>query len=216
VGLAARANRGGRLAIGGLKSVSPRQGLEAFGRILLGDVAQICVLAVDWPESRAAHPVLAGMPFFSRQDAAMPRGHEMHALLAQLLAAPGGVQGEIVLERLRQHAAAVLRLAPAKVDVEQPLIMMGIDSLMAVELRSRIERELGVAIPLLQLIKGPSLAELTRTLIATMSGNAVPSRSEVRKDAPVETAAAPSPLLSFMSFRAALHESAPTTIRPVE
>jgi aryl carrier-like protein len=35
---------------------------------------------------------------------------------------------------------------------------MGIDSLMAVELKNRVERDIGAAIPLLQLIKGPSLS----------------------------------------------------------
>jgi hypothetical protein len=44
--------------------------------------------------------------------------------------------------RLREYVAAVLRLASAKVDLDQPLTTMGIDSLMAVELKTRVKRNL--------------------------------------------------------------------------
>jgi hypothetical protein len=54
---------------------------------------------------------------------------------------------------------------------------MGIDSLMAVELKSKVEREIGIAIPLLQLVKGPSLSELARALIASMTGEAIPDQA---------------------------------------
>ena len=74
---------------------------------------------------------------------------------------------------------------------------MGIDSLLAVELKARIERELGVAIPLLQLIKGPSLSELAGVLAASMAGDGAPGAGTEKEDS----------LLSFVSFRASRRAS---------
>jgi acyl carrier protein len=110
-------------------------------------------------------------------------------------------------ETLRQHAATVLRISASRIDLEQPLITMGIDSLMAVELKSRIERELEVTIPLLQLIKGPSLSELARSLIGTITGEPVAS-SDHGKRSPSEAGSGKSLLLSLLSIKDS--ESQPT------
>jgi acyl transferase domain-containing protein len=115
----------------------------------------------------------------------------------QLLAAPFDVRVEMLQDLLRRHTARVLRFTVPAIDVDQPLITMGIDSLMAVELKGHIERAIGTAIPLLQLIKGPSLSELARALAGAMAGEA-PSDS----DSPSTDS-----LLSFASFRAGRHLS---------
>jgi myxalamid-type polyketide synthase MxaE and MxaD len=109
---------------------------------------------------------------------------------AELLAATPDVRAGLLTERLRQHAGRVLRLPAAHIDPDQPLLSMGIDSLMAVELKGRIERETGVQIPLLQLIKGPSLSELARILGGLVAGDASGD------------AAQPASLLSFVASRA--------------
>jgi acyl carrier protein len=113
------------------------------------------------------------------------------------MATPAGQRVELLADHLRQHASVVLRLAPSKIDVEQPLITMGIDSLMAVELRNRVEKDLGVSIPLLQLVKGPSLSELARTLIGAMTGTSAADRAV--ESAPA-AGAGKSLLLSLLSI----------------
>jgi len=126
-------------------------------------------------------------------DAAAPDAAETAApTRAQLLAAPPEARVEMLKDRLRHHTARVLRLAAPKIDLDQPLLTMGIDSLMAVELKGRIERELAVAIPLLQLIKGPSLSELARVLAGQIAGDVPSASDDVQKES----------LLSFVSYRA--------------
>ena len=56
--------------------------------------------------------------------------------------------------------ARVLELPAAQLDRELPLSAFGFDSLMAVEIRQRVERELGVAVPVVRLIGGAGLAQL--------------------------------------------------------
>jgi myxalamid-type polyketide synthase MxaE and MxaD len=62
--------------------------------------------------------------------------------------------------QLREQAARVLRLTASALDVEQPLNNVGIDSLMAIELKNRIEADLGVAVPMVRFLEGPSVRDL--------------------------------------------------------
>jgi len=204
VGLAARPDRGGRLEVGGMKSLSPRQGVEALGRILLFDPSQISAMSVDWLEWRKSHPLLAETPFFSQlasETSGRAGTDSQDPRRAQLLAAPPQERVAILEDRLRQHVASVLRLAASKIDLDQPLVTMGIDSLMAVELKNRVEREIGVAIPLLQLIKGPSLSDLARSLAGSMAGDAGSISENGRTASPPKGEKGKSLLLSILSLR---------------
>ena len=67
----------------------------------------------------------------------------------------------------------MLGLATSKLDLEQPLNRMGIDSLMAVELKNRIEADLAVEIPVLKFLEGASLSQLASFLRDRLSTAAV-------------------------------------------
>jgi NADPH:quinone reductase-like Zn-dependent oxidoreductase/acyl carrier protein len=201
VGLAARPDRGGRLGIAGIESLSLRQGVEALGRVMISDVSQVLVMGVDWQVWRASHPVLAEMPFFSRLEGAISvRADTQNPTRTQLLAAGPAERLQILTDRLREHVAGVVRLAASKIDLDQPLVTMGIDSLMAIELKNRVEKEIGVAIPLLQLIKGPSLSELARSMVNSVGGQAIPV-SDTATAGSVPEGTGKSLLLSLLSLR---------------
>jgi acyl carrier protein len=77
-------------------------------------------------------------------------------------------------EQLVAHVATVLGLRADRINPNRPLNKMGMDSLMAVELRNRVERELKVKVPVVHLLNGgtvTSLAETVRGLLAETSGN---------------------------------------------
>jgi len=70
-------------------------------------------------------------------------------------------QRHAVLEDwLLRTAAAVLRVAPTHLNSEQSLNSLGLDSMMAVELKHEIEAHLQVVLPLSHFLAGPSVAEL--------------------------------------------------------
>ncbi len=71
-----------------------------------------------------------------------------------------------MLDRVAEHVAAVLRMRVAKLDVNKPFQKLGMDSLMATELRKRLERELGVALPASRLPRGTTTAALAHELEA--------------------------------------------------
>ena len=58
-----------------------------------------------------------------------------------------------------------MRLAPDSVDTEQPLRTLGLDSLMAVEIRHRLQSRLGVSLPLAVLLEGPTVRQLSDRIL---------------------------------------------------
>jgi acyl-CoA synthetase (AMP-forming)/AMP-acid ligase II/acyl carrier protein len=94
-----------------------------------------------------------------------PRGLARDALLA---ARPGERQ-RLLTVYLSEQLARVLGIPAYDLDLDQSLIKLGIDSLMAAELKSRIETELGAVLPIVRLLEGPSIAQLTILLLDQIS-----------------------------------------------
>jgi len=65
---------------------------------------------------------------------------------------------------LRDKVARILGTTPERLDTEKPLLNLGIDSLMAVELRNWIEQEWHVHVPIMEVMRSPSLSNLTELL----------------------------------------------------
>src|SRR5207248_8853050 len=65
---------------------------------------------------------------------------------------------------LRDQVARVLGASPDRLDGDRPLLQLGLDSLLAVELRNWIEGELEVNLPIVELMRSPSVSRLTELL----------------------------------------------------
>jgi len=99
-------------------------------------------------------------------------------------AAPGEDRMAAVLDVVRRHVTEELGF-DERIDPRLPLNEVGLDSLMSVNVANRLERALGIAVPVATLIRGPSLTELVAELFPELvNGHG--------GDAPVRPAA-PSP-----------------------
>ena len=98
--------------------------------------------------------------------------HERHDNLRDaLLRVDKGERRTQLESYLREQAAGKLGLAPSHLDVESPLPQLGVDSLVAVELRAQIERDLGIVVPVVRLLDSPSVAGLAEWLVEQLSGS---------------------------------------------
>ena len=71
--------------------------------------------------------------------------------------------------QIAEEAANILRLPAASIDPLRPLSEMGMDSLMAVELRLALENRLRIDLPLMSLAEGTSIASIAGRLAGAMS-----------------------------------------------
>lgn len=88
---------------------------------------------------------------------------------------------ESAMAFLRVQTAEVLGLRPERVNVNRPLNRMGMDSLMAVELRNRIEREFRTAVPIVKILKDGTLTAIAQVLAEADAPDPAPTSEGAKK-----------------------------------
>ncbi|AGC45619.1 polyketide synthase [Myxococcus stipitatus DSM 14675] len=164
VGLAAaQDNRGARLAQRGAGSLTPAEGNTILGRLLDGAATGMGVMPLDLRRWTELSPQARSSPWWSElipAGSGAALGARDEALLDALRKATPE-EGRARIEQLvREQMARVLRLDSSRIDREAPLQSFGLDSLMGLELRNRLEAALGVPLPASLMWKHPTLAAL--------------------------------------------------------
>ncbi|MFV8755922.1 type I polyketide synthase [Nannocystaceae bacterium ST9] len=160
VGAAARAGVIDRLARRGMQAISPERGQAWFAQILAAAPSRVIVAPVDWQAMSEAQ----GDPFFEdlvRPVAALAATGQS-GLLERLRSATGKRRRALIDERVAALTAGVLARPAHELGVEQPFFDLGMDSLMAVELRDALQREFGFAMPATLAVEQGTLAALGR------------------------------------------------------
>jgi len=168
VGLAAREDRARHLSNQGLVAFTPEQGARLMGWILERNPVQVMAAAVDWSRllSSYSSPLLTELAGeVDLSDSTGPKRKGNGLTREKLQAVPPEERRPLVENFLAEHLAAVLRCPTSKVDIHQPLNRLGIDSLMAVELKNRVEADLETSVPVTVLLQGPSLSQLATHLL---------------------------------------------------
>ncbi|WP_194818497.1 type I polyketide synthase [Nocardia sp. XZ_19_385] len=134
------------------------------GGILVGDI--------DWSAWAAANPASATSTRFADQVAAA--GQDVSgtdALRAELLAMPVEQRGAVLSFVLAEQLAAVLGISAEAVDMSVPLPDLGLDSLLSVELASRVVTTLGVPASALEFSRGTGISTIARRMAAGLSSD---------------------------------------------
>jgi NADPH:quinone reductase-like Zn-dependent oxidoreductase/thioesterase domain-containing protein/acyl carrier protein len=158
------------LARRGVLPFSPQQAMHALGWMLRRNPAQVGIAPMDWGRWAAA---LGGARLSQRlsglagNGAAGPQSsEEQRARVREAIqrAAPSDRE-DILQSYVREQVARVMAISAATLDPERPLNEMGLDSLMAVELKNRIEGDLGLSLPTGELLKAPTAQGLARVVL---------------------------------------------------
>jgi acyl transferase domain-containing protein/thioesterase domain-containing protein/acyl carrier protein len=133
----------------GVQSITPAQATEMLGRLLQSDVTQIAFMRVDWEKFFGTAVDSSPSPRFSEIIAAPAQRERGDAgsIRRMILSTTAAERLALVVERVAESAAKVLRTSPAKLEANRPLEEMGLDSLMAFELLNRLEVEFGISWP---------------------------------------------------------------------
>jgi myxalamid-type polyketide synthase MxaE and MxaD len=158
----------------GMHGFRPTLGLDALDRLLAHDVTSAAVLPIDWRAwagARNTRPLaLVADVVATATDAGAPNAVSRQATLAErLAAAPAAERADVCDGAVRRLVSEVLRLAESRIGDDQPFGTLGLDSLMAIELRNRLETETGLSLSATLAWNYPTVRDL-RTYVLTRVG----------------------------------------------
>ena len=172
VGAAAERNVGERITLQGVGTFSPQDGLRVLDRLMNGTLPQVGVLPMTWPKfmrqfstpsaflSEMMTEAQATVEPSAAQGTASAGEPEILRRLAE--AVPGKQRG-LLLAYVQERAGRVLGLSASQVGDRVPLNEMGLDSLMAVELRNLLGSGLGLkrSLPATLVFDYPTIEAIT-------------------------------------------------------
>ena len=104
---------------------------------------------------------------------------------AELLAAEGAQRLRLLDAYVRQEVARVLNIPFSKLDVQQSLSNLGLDSLMSIELKNRVETDLGITVSMVTFLQGPSVAQLTQQVLREIDPRVSPASAPQTPQEPI-------------------------------
>jgi acyl transferase domain-containing protein/acyl carrier protein len=173
VGMAARAEtNSNRTGLRTIESIKPSDGLEILGRLMQRATAQVAVMPINWDVWQRFYQSFSRSPFLaelSPQD----NSSQLESISQQQSGFTREAFFNVALEErlpalesfLTEQIARVFRFDPSQLPLDVSLNSLGLDSLMGIEIKNRIEGQLGITLPMVALLQGPTIAELaTRVL----------------------------------------------------
>lgn len=177
----------------GLESLTPEQGLQAVNDLMLQPRPQVAVLKIDWPVFFRELPTRRPPPLLA--EVARAAGPTTTAkdstgdFLTKLNQAERGTPRRALLrEHISRQVARILEFDDSFVlDPHQPLAEVGLDSLMAIELRNLLSTSIDRQLPPTLLFDYPTIESVYSYLATLVFADESPPA--------IETAAAVDPEL---------------------
>jgi len=148
IGLAAQDQaRGARLAERGMAGFTADEAWTALAGFLAGDAAVVGYVQLDLRRWFDAYPATAAQPTWRTLHQLAQRGGptvSRGAFRAELETSPAPARHGLAETKVRELASRVLRLDVTGIDGDTPFKALGLDSLMGLELRNRLESAFGL------------------------------------------------------------------------
>ncbi len=160
----------------GVRTLSPADALAGMADVMAGagsTTPEAVVARVDWSRflpiylQTGRRALLAEVAREVPESmSAAPDSTASTRLVAELTAAPVQQRKKLVLEYLRDAVAEVTRVDSAEIREEAGFFDLGMDSLMAVELRRRLEQAVGAELPVTLAMDYPRIADVADYLLS--------------------------------------------------
>ena len=159
----------GRMARAGMGALSAGEGICLLESALrAADVLSVAAnldlarLRAALERSRGRVPPLLRRLIRLRADPSAPRTSQLRARLKPLSEAE---RQAALLDRVREEVASALGLAPRDVAPDRSLLELGLNSLMAIEIRQQLAQQLALPLPATLLFQSPTAEKVAATVL---------------------------------------------------
>ncbi len=153
----------GRLAERGMQSLTLEEAKGVFLQLLAAPRTQLGVMRLEPRKWVEYYPHLAGSPLWNEllHDAPVAKAASQEApFRAALRKAPPAERLAVLKGLVAQELGHILRLDARRIDHQTPFRQLGVDSLMSLEMRNLLERNLGEKLPAVLLLTYPTIEAL--------------------------------------------------------
>lgn len=154
----------------GIELITPGAGVRILDRLLAQKTPHVVAITADWGRARQAS-FSAHLPaiFGDLQDTGAAGGDAGGASIIDILAAtPDDERLGVVTEHVRTVVANVFDCAPSDIDPEVMLDDLGLDSMMAMEFRVRVNSMFSIDLPVLEILRGVSVNSLAARILSEL------------------------------------------------
>ncbi|WP_194928870.1 type I polyketide synthase [Pseudactinotalea sp. HY158] len=145
----------------GIDLIPERVGVQLLSVILGKSTAQQVIVSADWPTLIASYPVVPRMIEHLGQAGADDQDNgEGVDWKSAIAGAEPDQRLPVVTDGVANVLGAVLRIGPDELNRDVPLNQLGLDSMIAVEVRIRIERALGYSPKVVTLLQGVTVSDV--------------------------------------------------------
>jgi aryl carrier-like protein len=170
----------------GAESIDKQLGVTIFGQLLAQQTTQVTVASVFWSQWQNFYPAHCASsllrqllheqqmaPITARQT----KGRKQ-PLLEVMRQQPPTQQAAWLETYILAQFAEVRGIATTQLRVQAPLLQQGLDSLMAVELRNRIQRDLHATLHVKQLLGQTTIEHLAQQILQTIHHSSAISHAD--------------------------------------
>jgi acyl carrier protein len=156
-----------------IEGISPNQAMDALGIALRRNATQTGIMRMDWrniskalPNRRLAQRFssLIGVNKIEEDEA-----EETVQINERLRQVKPEERWDIIQNFIREQVAKVLGISASRLELDRSLSELGLDSLMAVELKNRIEADLQLSLSAGRLVQGPSIQEIATDVLKLLA-----------------------------------------------
>jgi aryl carrier-like protein len=155
----------------GIELITPEAGMQFLARMLGQRPASLTVISANWALARENAP--QGIPAMFQLLGKQAEGGatsevDSDSLVHQLRTVEESVRQQIVASYLKELVARVLQLDGSQFTDQETLTNLGMDSMMAIEVKTRIAVGVKVDVSVLELLQGITIEQLAVRILSSL------------------------------------------------